>query len=129
MDAEADRVCGAGANSRDGYCERSLAICVNMLTPRIPKLRSGSIFPGDVLERHWCNDSALVAVVAEMCATGTSARKICFSCGVSKDSLLIEGAVGKIQAAFSLHVSRRGSVLVIFEDSFTSVMCGYIFQQ
>lgn len=129
MDAEADRVCGAGANSRDGYCERSLATCVNMLTPRIPKLRSGSIFPGDVLERYWCNDSALVVVVAEMCATGTSARKICFSCGVSKDSLLIEGAVGKIQAAFSLDVSRRGSVLAIFEDPFTLVMCGYIFQQ
>lgn len=129
MDAEADRVCGVGANSRDGYFERRLATCVSTLTLRIPKLRSGSIFPGDVLERCWCNDSALVAVVVEMCATGTSARNICFSCGVSKGSLLIEEAVGKIQAAFSLHVSRRDSVLVIFEDPFTLVMCGYIFQQ
>lgn len=129
MDAEADRLCGVGANSRDGYCERSLPTCISTLTLRISKLRSSSIFPGDVLERYWCNDSALVAVVAEMCATGTSARKICFSCGVSIGPLLIEEAVGKIQAAFSLHVSRRGSVLVIFEDPFTLVMRGYIFQQ
>lgn len=70
-----------------------------------------------------------MVVVAEMCAIGTSARTICFSCGISKEPLLIEEAVGKIQAAFSLHVSRRGSVLVIFEDPFTLVMCGYIFQQ
>lgn len=54
MDAEADRVCGVGANSRDGYCERSLPTCISTLTLRIPKLRSSSIFTGDVLERYWC---------------------------------------------------------------------------
>lgn len=44
-------------------------------------------------------------------------------------SCLIEETVGKIQAAFSLHVSRHGSVLAIFEDLFTLVMRGYIFQR
>lgn len=52
MDAEADRLCGGGANSRNGYRERALATCVGTLTLRIPKLRSGSFFPEDVFERH-----------------------------------------------------------------------------
>ena len=75
MDAEADRVCGVGANSRDGYCERSLPICISTLTLRIPKLRSSSIFPGDVLERCQCVGCALVAAVVEMYVAGASTRK------------------------------------------------------
>ena len=35
MDAEADQLCGGGANSRNGYRERSLATCVGTLTLRI----------------------------------------------------------------------------------------------
>ncbi|MBS5278384.1 MAG: transposase [Collinsella sp.] len=42
------------------------------MTLRIPKLRSGSFFPDDVIERHRRVDRALVAAVAEMYATGTS---------------------------------------------------------
>ena len=76
MDAETDQLCGGGANSRNGYRERSLATCVGTLTLRIPKLRSGSFFPEDVLEHHRRVDRALVAAVAEMCATGTSTRKV-----------------------------------------------------
>ena len=45
MDAGVDQLCGGGANSRNGYRERSLATCVGTLTLRIPKLRSGSFFP------------------------------------------------------------------------------------
>lgn len=71
MDAEADQLCAGGANSRNGYRERSLATCVGTLTLRIPKLRSGSFFPEDVLERYQRVDRALVAAVAEMYATGT----------------------------------------------------------
>ena len=52
MDAETGQLSGGGANSRNGYRERSLATCVGTLTLRIPKLRSGSFFPEDVLERH-----------------------------------------------------------------------------
>lgn len=58
MDAEADQLCGGGANSRNGYRERSLATCVGTLTLRIPKLRSGSFFPEDVLERYQRVDRA-----------------------------------------------------------------------
>ena len=76
MDAETDQICGGGANSHYGYRERGLATCVGTLTPRIPKLRSGSFFPEDVLDRHRRIDRALVATVAEMYATGTSTRKV-----------------------------------------------------
>ena len=76
MDAEADQLCGGGANSRNGYRERSLATCVGTLTLRIPKLRTGSFFPDDVIERYQRVDRALVAAVAEMYATGTSTRKV-----------------------------------------------------
>lgn len=76
MDAEADQLCGGGANSRNGYRERALATCVGTLTLRIPKLRSGSFFPEDVFERHRRVDRALVAAVAEMYATGASTRKV-----------------------------------------------------
>lgn len=55
---------------------RNLATCVGTLTLRIPKLRSGSFFPEDVLERYQRVDRALVAAVAEMYATGTSTRKV-----------------------------------------------------
>lgn len=76
MDAEADQLCGGGANSRNGYRERSLTTCVGTLTLRIPKLRTGSFFPDDVIERYQRADRALVAAVAEMYATGTSTRKV-----------------------------------------------------
>ena len=35
MDAGADRLCGGGANSRNGYRKCSLATCVETLTTRI----------------------------------------------------------------------------------------------
>lgn len=76
MDAEADQLCGGRANSRNGYRERGLATCVGTLTLRIPKLRTGSFFPDDVIERYQRADRALVAAVAEMYATGTSTRKV-----------------------------------------------------
>lgn len=76
MDAEADQLCGGGANSRNGYRERGLATCVGTLALRIPKLRTGSFFPDDVIERYQRVDRALVAAVAEMYATGTSTRKV-----------------------------------------------------
>ena len=76
MSAEADEVCGASGNSRNGYRERSLTTCVGTLTLRIPKLRTGSFFPEDVVERYQRVDRAVVAAVAEMYATGTSTRKV-----------------------------------------------------
>ena len=76
MDAEADQLSAGGANSRNGYRERALKTCVGDITMRIPKLRTGSFFPEDVIERYQRVDRALVAAVAEMYATGTSTRKV-----------------------------------------------------
>lgn len=90
LDAETDRVCGVGANNRDGYCERSLATCVSTLTPRIPKLRSDSFFPEDVIERCQFVGCALVPAVVEMYAAGTSTRKaqrVAEKMGVSRLSM------------------------------------------
>lgn len=76
MSAEADELCASSGNSRNGYRERKLLTCVGTLTLRIPKLRCGSFFPEDVIERYQRADRALVAAVAEMYATGTSTRKV-----------------------------------------------------
>lgn len=76
MSAEADQLCGATGNSRNGYRDRRLTTCVGVLNLRIPKLRSGSFFPDDVIERYQRVDRAIVAAVSEMYATGTSTRKV-----------------------------------------------------
>lgn len=76
MSAEADQLCEATGNCRNGYRERKLATCVGTLTLRIPKLRSGSFFPEDIIERYQRVDRAVVAAVSEMYATGTSTRKV-----------------------------------------------------
>lgn len=76
MDAEADQLCGETGNSRNGYRERMLKTCVGDLTLRVPKLRCGSFFPEDVIERYQRVDRALAAAVAEMYAGGTSTRKV-----------------------------------------------------
>ena len=84
MSAEADAACGAAygersegrSNSRNGYRERNLVTCIGDITLRIPKLRSGSFFPEDVVERYQRVDRAVVPTVAEMYATGTSTRKV-----------------------------------------------------
>ena len=76
MSAEADQLYEATSNSRNGYRERKLVTCVGTLTLRVPKLRAGSFFPDDVLERYQRVDRAIMAAVAEMYATGTNTRKV-----------------------------------------------------
>lgn len=73
MDAEVDRLCGDGANNRNGNRGR-LVTCVDMLNLRVPQLWTGGFFPEDVLERHRCVDLALIAAVAEMCTTSSRPR-------------------------------------------------------
>ena len=76
MDAEAEEMCSASGNSRNGYRPRTLNTCVGMLNLRIPRFRKGSFFPDDILERYQRTDRALIAAVAEMYETGTSTRKV-----------------------------------------------------
>ncbi len=76
MAAEADQMCEAAGSSRNGYRDRRLETCAGTLALRVPKLRSGSFFPEDVIERYQRVDRAVVAAVAEMYRTGTSTRKV-----------------------------------------------------
>lgn len=75
MDAQAEDACAEG-NQRNGYRERRLLTSVGRITLRIPKLRRGSYFPEDLLERYSRTDRAVVAAVSEMVASGASARKV-----------------------------------------------------
>lgn len=75
MDAQADEACEAG-NQRNGYRERKLATSVGTINLRIPKLRAGSYFPEDLIERYSRADRAVVAVVSEMVTNGVSTRKV-----------------------------------------------------
>lgn len=76
MAAEAEQMCEATGNSRNGCRDRRLKTCVGDLNLRVPKLGSGSFFPEDAIERYQRVDRALASAVAEMCATGTSTRKV-----------------------------------------------------
>ena len=51
MSAEADQPCEATGNGRSGYRERGLVTCVGTLAPRVPRLRTGSLFPDDATAR------------------------------------------------------------------------------
>ena len=66
MDAEADQMGEATGNSRNGYGPRTLKTCVGELSLRVPKLRSGSFFPEDVIIRYQRVDQTLAAAVAGM---------------------------------------------------------------
>ena len=75
MDAQADDACAEG-NQRNGYRERRLLTSVGPITLRIPKLRRGTFFPDDLIDRYSRVDRAVVAAVAEMVASGVSTRKV-----------------------------------------------------
>ena len=104
MSAEADQLCEATKNSRNGYRERRLITCVGTLTLRIPKLRVGSFFPDDVLERYQRVDRAIVAAVAEMYATGTSTRKVQKIAGAMGIERLSKDQVSAIAASLDSEV-------------------------
>ena len=53
-----------------------LSTAAGDVTLKIPKLRRGSFFPEDLIERYCRVDRALVAAVAEMYVMGISTRKV-----------------------------------------------------
>lgn len=75
MSAQADEVRDSSGNTRNGYRERTLMTSVGPFCMRIPKLRIGSHFPDDFIERYSRTDKALVCAIAETCANGVSTRK------------------------------------------------------
>lgn len=84
ISAKADQACNAEygsrdperVNSRNGYRTRKLITQAGELVIHIPKLREGSFFPEDVIERYCRIDRALVATIAEMYVMGVSTRKV-----------------------------------------------------
>ncbi|ACV21409.1 hypothetical protein Shel_03440 [Slackia heliotrinireducens DSM 20476] len=46
MGARAGQLCETTASRRNGYREHRIAICVGTLAHRVPKLRTGELFPG-----------------------------------------------------------------------------------
>ena len=76
MAAQADEICDSSNNTRNGYRERKLNTSVGPITMRIPKLRIGSYFADELIERYNRTDKALVCAIAEMYANGVSTRKV-----------------------------------------------------
>ena len=105
MDEEADQLCGDGANGSNGHRNRTLETCVGTLNLRIPELRTGSFFPGDVLERHRRVDRALAAAVAEMYAAGTGTRKVQRIAGKMGIERLGRDRVGAIAATLDAEMA------------------------
>lgn len=84
MSAEADMVCGAAwgertpdrVNVRNGYRHRDWDTRAGTIDLAVPKLRSGSYFPGWLLEPRRRAERAMVAVVAECYVRGVSTRRV-----------------------------------------------------
>lgn len=76
MDAQADELCEQLGTTRNGYRERMLTTASGRITLRIPKLRAGTYFPEDFLERYSRVDKAVIAAVREMYVNGVSTRKV-----------------------------------------------------
>ena len=76
MDEQASELCAIVGVARNGYRERELATCVGNITLRIPKLREGSYFPENIVERWSRTDTALASTICEMWVNGISNRDI-----------------------------------------------------
>src|SRR5947209_5001519 len=83
MEADVDGLIGAGryersgerSTYRNGYRERTLDTRLGSLNLKIPKLRTGSYFPG-FLEPRKTAEKALVAVIQEAWIAGVSTRRV-----------------------------------------------------
>ncbi|MEE8722933.1 MAG: IS256 family transposase [Eggerthellaceae bacterium] len=76
MSTQADIMCEDQGNTRNGYRERTLVTSVGAITMRIPKVRVGSYFPEDLIERYTRTDQAVIGATSEMVANGVSTRKV-----------------------------------------------------
>jgi putative transposase len=83
MDVDVESLCGAGygersaerANSRNGYRDRLWETRAGSVPLKIPKLRSGSYFPG-FLEPWRTAEKAIAAVIQEAYVQGISTRSV-----------------------------------------------------
>lgn len=119
MDARADEAC-EGGNRRDGYRERKLATGVGAINLRIPKLRAGSYFPEDLIERHSRADRAAIAAVSEMAADGASTGKVRRAARAMGIDRMSAGQVSRICSSLD------ESVADLQERDPSDVTCPYI---
>lgn len=75
MQMQADELVGE-TNRRNGYRERDLKTPFGVLHLRIPKLRTESYFPDQLLRPYSRTDRAMVGVVAKAYQEGLSTRRI-----------------------------------------------------
>lgn len=76
MEEQAAELCEQSGVSRNGYRERGLPTCVGEVVLRIPKLREGTYFPDDVIERWSRTDTAMASAICEMWVSGVSTHKV-----------------------------------------------------
>jgi len=84
MGAEVDALCGAAhgerhperVNRRNGYRTRPWDTRAGTIDLALPKLRSGSYFPGWALTPRKRSEQALVAAIADMYLAGVSTRRV-----------------------------------------------------
>lgn len=76
MAEQARELCAEEDTSRNGYRERTLTTAVGDILLKIPKLREGTYFPDEIIDRWSRTDTALVTTVAEMWTNGVSTRKV-----------------------------------------------------
>jgi transposase-like protein len=84
MGADVDAICGAEygerspdrVNSRNGYRSRDWDTRAGTIELAVPKLRSGSYFPGWLLDRRRRAEQALIGVVATSYLLGVSTRRV-----------------------------------------------------
>lgn len=76
MNAQADIMCEDTGNTRNGYRERKLTTSIGVINLRIPKVRVGSYFPEELIERYSRTDQAIIGAISEMVANGVSTRKV-----------------------------------------------------
>jgi transposase-like protein len=83
MEHDVEGMIGAGRDERgdgrqscrNGYRDRDLKTRMGALNLQVPKLRTGSYFPG-FLEPRRTSEKALVAVIQEAWIGGVSSRKV-----------------------------------------------------
>jgi putative transposase len=83
LDAEADRLCGAGRyersearkDTRAGSYERSLETRAGQVSLRVPKLRRQT-FETAIIERYWRRESSVEEALIEMYLAGVSVRRV-----------------------------------------------------
>ena len=83
LDAEADRLCGAGRyersdaqqDTRAGHYERSLDTKAGPVSLRIPKLRHQT-FETAIIERYQRRESSVEEALIEMYIAGVSVRRV-----------------------------------------------------